>query len=946
MNGSSLAGAFLGVAFAVTIACPAAPPTVFSAADPTGPGETVIVVGDSLGAAPEVKFVRLDDGKVKAAPTAEFAFPEKRALAVKTEQPAENGLKFVVPADVKPGVFAFAITTPAGTAVQLINRPVVWWCQGEVGSAARPGGILRLFGKNMSLTGATATAQVLIEAQKPLRITATADDPFSARATLPPDLAPGSYKVRLHNGHGGPAAWSDAVDVVVESTTAWPDKTFNVLDAGADSSGASDSTAAIATALDQAKANGGGVVLLPRGRYRITETLTIPRQTVLRGESREVTCLFWPDFETPPEALVTGADTFGVEELTLYASTHKNIIAADQRGPEAGHVFLRKLRIRGDAYRGHLKPEDVDRIFTTSMKWSTGGGDSIRLGGPHIEITDCDVYGTGRALYLSRVCGGRVANNTFYNGRWGWYCIAGSNGLVVEDNSIIGADLMSTGGGLNCLDGSAASERIYFARNRFSLMHGWDREAMTSDAGGEMFYGKIVAAEGTTLTLPKEVGKGRDWRGAAVFVLDGKGAGQYRRVASYEGSKVEIDRPWAVPPDSSSEVGMTMFQGQYLIVYNEFADTGAMQFYGTSIDCFVTGNKGARMQGFHAWALWYHGYQPSWYCQLTDNELLEGNYYHWTSATESIIGLTGAKRGDYKGPLNLGGVVRRNRLDGNSHIRINGAVRDAVIELNRVENADVGVQVSKSCERVLQRENQFTNVLRENMDESYQAVMMAERAKAFSGKPDPIAVWSFENLQGNSVADDSGHGFAAAAAGSVTAVEGKHGKGAAFGKQSFLRVESGMILNLPSLTLSLWINPSDAKPRQGLVVKRMNNTLCPYVLSLSGGKIGFEACDVDGKWDFNFSAPTDIPAGAWTHVAAVIEDGKGVILYVNGQPVATKENPAVRAVTSEPLVLGREAWATSPAQGGAAFFEGVMDDVKIWGRVLTAAEILAEFEAK
>jgi len=239
-------------------------------------------------------------------------------------------------------------------------------------------------------------------------------------------------------------------------------------------------------------------------------------------------------------------------------------------------------------------------------------------------------------LFLSRVRGGRVTGNRFCNGRWGWYCISGSDGLIFEENTITGADLMSTGGGLNCLDGSTYSQNVYFARNRFSLLHGWDREAMTSDAGGEVYFGKIAAVDDRTLRLATEPQSGRpDWTGAGVFVLAGKGAGQYRRVVRHEASTVEVDQPWTVPPDVNSDLGITMFQGHYLLVDNEFTDTGAVQFYGTSIECLIAGNRGTRMQGFRGLGLWYHGYQPSWFCQFLGNEIAEGNYYHWDSAVRS-----------------------------------------------------------------------------------------------------------------------------------------------------------------------------------------------------------------------------------------------------------------------------------------------------------------------
>ena len=150
---------------------------------------------------------------------------------------------------------------------------------------------------------------------------------------------------------------------------------------------------------------------------------------------------------------------------------------------------------------------------------------------------------------------------------------------------------------------------------------------------------------------------------------------------------------------------------------SQFYDTGAMQFYGTSIENFVVGNRGTRMPGFRGMGLWYHGYQPSWYCQFIDNEIIEGNYYHWHSAAEAKIDILGARRGDYEGPLNKGPVVRRNRLDGNAHIRISGTCRDVIVEGNHVANNDQGIFVSKTVENSLVRENTFENVTYEVIDE-------------------------------------------------------------------------------------------------------------------------------------------------------------------------------------------------------------------------------------
>jgi parallel beta-helix repeat protein len=58
---------------------------------------------------------------------------------------------------------------------------------------------------------------------------------------------------------------------------------YNVLAYGAAGNGSTDDTAAIQDALDAADSAGGGVVLLPKGTYRITSALDIPSYVTLRG---------------------------------------------------------------------------------------------------------------------------------------------------------------------------------------------------------------------------------------------------------------------------------------------------------------------------------------------------------------------------------------------------------------------------------------------------------------------------------------------------------------------------------------------------------------------------------------------------------------------------------------------------------------------------------------
>jgi len=616
-----------------------AAPVVLWASDPVRPGETALVFGEGFERTTSIEVVRLDDGLPGEPPPPGSILARGRAITVEPIQPRPRSVKFVIPLAFRMGVYACRIRTESGDVVAVLNRPAAIWLHGDAGPDATPEGRVRVFGRNLEMPD-DASVFLLRGPGGDLRLWAGPElqpnvdfrgptapgmrdgfgrgiyRPFewAATADLPEDMAPGRYRLYAHNGCGGVAGWSAPLDLTVKERSQWPSTQFNVRDFGARGTGKHDDTAAIQAALAKAKENGGGVVYFPRGRYLLTEGIELPPRTQLCGERRDLAAIVWPEMPKPPEFLVHGKKSFAVENLTFYCTDYVHFLGNDLNDPEAGDVHVRRIRVRADLYRGHLTPEQVAERFKASLSRSTGGGDTLRLRGSNIEVTDCDLYGSGRVLYLTRGRGARIRRNTLYNGRWGWYCISGADGVVFEDNTLTGADLMSTGGGINCLDGSTCSQNVYFARNTLRLMHGWDREAMTSDAGGGAYCGPIASATPASVTLADEPKwGGRDWKGAAVFVLDGKGMGQYRRIVRTDDRRVDLDGPWTILPDASSTVTVTMLQRNYYFLDNRFEDAGiAIQLYGMAIGCVMAGNRSTRTGGFHNFGMNYHGIQPSW----------------------------------------------------------------------------------------------------------------------------------------------------------------------------------------------------------------------------------------------------------------------------------------------------------------------------------------------
>jgi hypothetical protein len=639
--------------------------------------------------------------------------------------------------------------------------------------------------------------------------------------------------------------------------------------------------------------------------------------------------------------MIRATNHFGVEDLTLYAGNHHNVLVGDLGDkPDSGHVRLWRVRIRADAYRGHLTADDVARRFADVQKLSTGGGDAIRIGGTDVEIGECDVYESGRPLDTSRIRGGWIHDNTFSIGRWGWCCLSGSDGLIFERNQIQGADLMSTGGGLNTLDGSRYSQDVFYSANTLSELNGWDRESMTTDGGGGPYAGHIAACQGTQITLADPPKWDGDWTGAGVFVLKGHGAGQVRRVAKYNGTEVTLDEPFDEPLDATSELAISQYQGRYLIVGNRFSDGGAVQFYGTGVENIVAANTGVRMQGFMAMGLNYYGVQPCLRCQFLGNRLSE-NYYHWTSATDSVLRLMGGELG-----WNQGCVLRNNELHDNATIRLEN-ISDALVEKNSVADSDLGIFASKSCERVLIAGNRFTRVTSEVVDEAGQWRAMLGRLKAYIGRPEPIAVYHFDSLSDNRFADDSGTHLTATIHGGVSLdAQGHSGGAAKFDGTGYLQIDEPALFDAPDITVDLWEKPATVSGRRGLIAKRFEGSLAPLIISQVNDSINFEAASPDEHWSFNFGGPSVLRVGQWTRVTVVAKQGEGVKLYLDGKLAVEKKDPDLRAQNAQPLIIGREAWGGDPVDSSKpGFFMGDIDEVRIWTRALSAEEV-AKAEAR
>ena len=143
-----------------------------------------------------------------------------------------------------------------------------------------------------------------------------------------------------------------------------------------------------------------------------------------------------------------------------------------------------------------------------------------------------------------------------------------------------------------------------------------------------------------------------------------------------------------------------------------------------------------------------------------------------------------------------------------------------------------------------------------------------------------------------------------------------------------------------AMTIEAWVNPDVWVDGMSLVSK-MNDWDAGNVFIMDTGCCGipqFRLTISDGVIRKHISSNLQLPTGTWTHIA-VTWDPTNTIFYVNGVGTTVASPVGVSTLVSNnaPLLIGAGT-GTGPAIG-APFYDGSMDQVAIYNRVLSADEI-------
>jgi hypothetical protein len=208
-----------------------------------------------------------------------------------------------------------------------------------------------------------------------------------------------------------------------------------------------------------------------------------------------------------------------------------------------------------------------------------------------------------------------------------------------------------------------------------------------------------------------------------------------------------------------------------------------------------------------------------------------------------------------------------------------------------------------------------------------------------------VAAYNFDGSTATTLTDVSGNGRHGTLTNSPSWSAGRYRSALQFtpfddgNDDNDPRVVLGSSVNIPDppFTVSAWVNPADFGDWRAIFSKRDGVLVSEarFDIGLTPGS-GQVYVYTGNAVSFSYAPPID----TWTHLALVAEPS-GTHLYVNG---VLQETATVLALGTNPSANAAIGGSGEAAGGDNDPFSGRIDDLRIYGRALTQAEIQADMD--
>jgi hypothetical protein len=415
-----------------------------------------------------------------------------------------------------------------------------------------PGGKFRVFGRSLKAAGHRPIVRVEgVEAQ----VDEGASDENMLVVTAPTGLkVVPQAEIQCDNGNGaGPTILEGGVRVVAGSGdplrlgVSWGAGfafSSRVVSSGATCDGKTDVTQVVTDAIKQASKSGGAVVELPAGNCRISGTINLASNVVLRGAGQEETAI---QYEGNFPIVADGLDLVGLQSLQVVnaGQVHEGAIWKNNT-----RSFIQNVAINMQVSRQWFFTSNKDFLFDHNKLVQSGSYDaqnpyrfdgSVGLVFSNNQSTNVN----GSPTFQS------VHDSVFLNNRFTRDASSQNEATVVVHHGLV-------------LD---FAYRVAVIGNTFDVVNGPiesksrnDGETILVEGGGGSRtenIGSVESAESNTLTDPTN-GVNVEPFGAGIpenlgiAIVSGEGAGQMRRIVGKKGTTLQVDRDWDVIPGPGS----------------------------------------------------------------------------------------------------------------------------------------------------------------------------------------------------------------------------------------------------------------------------------------------------------------------------------------------------------------------------------------------------------
>jgi hypothetical protein len=200
-----------------------------------------------------------------------------------------------------------------------------------------------------------------------------------------------------------------------------------------------------------------------------------------------------------------------------------------------------------------------------------------------------------------------------------------------------------------------------------------------------------------------------------------------------------------------------------------------------------------------------------------------------------------------------------------------------------------------------------------------------------------VLALGFDEGTGTASSDKSGLANNAVLANTTWTPSGRFGSAVVFnGTTSWATVADNVTLDLTTgMTLSAWVRPTSITGDYRTIMLKESAPGLAYALYSNDGASRPPAGYINtGASDIAAIAGANLALDTWTHVA-VTYNGTAMQVFVNGALVRTTANAGAIVTSTGPLRIGgNSVWGE--------YFAGTIDEVRVYNRALTAAEIQAD----